>query len=77
LIVGLRWKDSLSLGGTLGAVAVAVAGTAYSWHVAMTDSSSTAPLLLLFSPAYVLFAVLVVYGVDVTVRASRRRRIRA
>jgi hypothetical protein len=43
----------------------------------MTDSSSTTPLLLLVSPASVLFAVLVVYGVDVTVRAGHRLRTRA
>src|SRR5262249_47766900 len=74
LIVRLRWKDSLSLCGALVAIVVAVAGTAYAWYVATTDSSSTAPILLLFSPVYVLFAVLVVYGVDIPVRDGRRRR---
>jgi hypothetical protein len=55
---------------------VAGAGTAFAWYMAMTDSSSTAPLLLLVSPLYLLFAVLVVYWVDVAVRASGRRRPR-
>jgi hypothetical protein len=74
LIWRLRTHDSLSVPGTCVAAIVAVLGTAASYYVALTDSSSTAPLLLLFSPLYLMGAVLIVFGVDFTIRASRRRR---
>jgi len=74
LIWRLRTKDGLSRLGAVLAAMIAIIGTVGAYYIALTSSSSTAPLLLLFSPLYLMGAVLLVFGGDFTIRHSFRRR---
>jgi hypothetical protein len=76
LIWRLRVKHGLSLVGTVASAVIAVSGTAAAYYVGLTDSSSTAPLILIVAPIYLIGAVLVVFGVDFSVRALRGRAAR-
>jgi hypothetical protein len=67
-----RATGALSTAGTAPAAALVCIGTGAAWYVAYNDSSSTAPAILLVSPALILGAELLVVGVDAGIRASAR-----
>jgi hypothetical protein len=70
----LRVGEHLSRVATLCAAAAVVAGTGLAWYVGLTDeSSSTSPLILLVSPAYLLAAVGLIWVANVGVRAGKAR----
>jgi hypothetical protein len=70
LIWHLHRKESMTWPATAIAVVAAILATAAGFYIVSTDSSSTAPLLLLFDPVYVMFAVLVVFGAGRAFRES-------
>jgi uncharacterized membrane protein HdeD (DUF308 family) len=72
-LLRLRARSSMSWPAVIVSAAIAVLGTVGAYYIAFTDSSSTAPLILVVSPFYLLGAVLLVFGVDFIVRATRRR----
>ena len=72
LIWRLRARGWMSWPAVVVAAAVAVLGTVGAYYLAFTDSSSTAPLILIVSSFYLMGAVLVVLAVDYTVRLTRR-----
>jgi peptidoglycan/LPS O-acetylase OafA/YrhL len=76
LVWHLHRKESMSWPATAAAGLAAILATAAGFYVATTDSSSTAPLLLLFSPLYVMAAVLVVFGAERALRGLGSRGAR-
>jgi len=72
LIWRARIKALLSVPAAVVAAAIAAFGTAAFWYMSYTDSSSTAPAVLMFSPLYLLGAVLLVCFADFGVRAAGR-----
>jgi len=67
-----RATGLLSIAGVIAAAALVALGTGAAWYIAYTDSSSTASAILIFSPLYLLAAVLVVSGADIGIRTTAR-----
>ena len=66
-----RATGLLSIAGVIAAAALVALGTGAA-YIAYTDSSSTASAILIFSPLYLLAAVLVVSGADIGIRTTAR-----
>jgi hypothetical protein len=67
-----RATGVLSVVGTMIAAALVALGTGAAWYIALNNSSSTAPAILIVSPALLLGAELAVGGADVGMRAATR-----
>jgi hypothetical protein len=67
-----RKSRVLSIPGTIIAAALVVLGNGAAWYIASHDRSSTAVLIFVVSPAYILGAQLVLTGADVGIRGVAR-----